>query len=373
MADPFPSSLVGVVAPTDELLKDPWGRLPGDAEYFIAPVDTGPVKPPFVPVVTSVVNPDGTTTTTTTNEDGTVSSVTTGTPTGGGNDAPAGDQVDARNTIKRVLDTFGLGSLSDFVYGGYAKKEFRVDNTDALLFYIREQDAYKERFAANAQRKAKGLSELDPASYIGLENQYEQIMRAYNMPAGFFDQKSDFTGLIAENKSPSEVNDAIALGFARIDQATPEARQKFQEYYPEAGFTRESLAAWFIDPSKAALILERQANAALIGARAKEQGGMMLGRLTAEELVARGYTNEEANRAFMDYSSNAGLYNEMLGEQVLTEAQKVGAAFGFDPAGTKALKLRKDVRTGEFAGGGQFSRSRGVTSGTQESGVGEAQ
>jgi hypothetical protein len=75
------------------------------------------------------------------------------------------------NTIRAVLATYGLGELSDYLYGVYARGEVNINNPDAIIFSIREQDAYKKRFAANAARAKKGLAELDPASYLQLENQ----------------------------------------------------------------------------------------------------------------------------------------------------------------------------------------------------------
>jgi hypothetical protein len=47
---------------------------------------------------------------------------------------------------------------------------------------LRGTDAYKKRFAANAARIAKGLGALSEAEYIGLEDQYQNIMRNYGLP-----------------------------------------------------------------------------------------------------------------------------------------------------------------------------------------------
>jgi hypothetical protein len=133
------------------------------------------------------------------------------------------------------------------------------------------------------------------------------------------------------------------------------------------------LAAYFLDPTRAAPLLERQAKAAQVSARAREQAGFQLTALSAEDLIARGYTPDEAQTAFTQAGQLAGLYTEMGGEEALTEAQKIGAAFGYDVAATQALEQRKRARLGEFQGGGGFARTTGATSGTVETGVGEAQ
>jgi hypothetical protein len=133
------------------------------------------------------------------------------------------------------------------------------------------------------------------------------------------------------------------------------------------------LAAYFLDPERSAPLLERQARAAKIAARSKEQAGLQIGVETAEDLINRGYTAEEAQAAFQKAGQLAGLYQEMGGEQGLTTEQKVGAALGFDVQAQQELERRRAQRVGEFQAGGQFARTSGTTSGTVETGVGLAQ
>jgi hypothetical protein len=51
---------------------------------------------------------------------------------------------------------------------------------------------------------------------------------------------------------------------------------------------------------------------------------------TAEEIAARGITAQEAEAGFTALGLQEGLYTEMMGEQALTQQQKVGAALGYD-------------------------------------------
>jgi hypothetical protein len=57
---------------------------------------------------------------------------------------PGGTRADAKNTIRAVLATYGLGELSDYLYGVYARGEVNINNPDAIIFAIRGQDAYKK-------------------------------------------------------------------------------------------------------------------------------------------------------------------------------------------------------------------------------------
>jgi hypothetical protein len=291
-------------------------------------------------------------------------------PSGGEGPAQFVPRQDARLTIRAALATFGLESLADTVYDEYAAERVNISNPAAILFSIRETPQYKQRFAANARRAAKGLPELDVSTYIGLEEQYRDLMRANGLPPGFYDQTSDFEKLIEGDVSAVELQSRITEGYRRVADADPEVKRQMRELYnvDEAG-----LAAYFLDPDRATPVLQRQASAARIAARAQEQGRMGLTVESAEELVARGITPEQAAETFQQVGQLAGLYEEMAGETALTQQQKLGAAFGYDVAAREELQRRQRQRVGEFAGGGQFARTSGATSGTVETGAGTAQ
>ena len=281
-----------------------------------------------------------------------------------------GTRADAKNTIRAVLATYGLGELSDFLYGVYARGEVDIQNPDALVFALREQPAYQKRFAANAARAKKGLAELDPASYLALENDYRRLLQSNGLPPGFYDQTEDFTALLEGDVSPQELQTRVQEGFRAVQDADPEVKRQMQELY---GVNEAGLAAYFLDPAKAAPILTRQAEAAKIAARAKEQGRIQLLSATAEEIAARGITAQEAEAGFTAMGLQEGLYTEMMGEQALTQQEKVGAALGYDVESQRILAERKSIRKAPFQGGGSFARTTGQTSGTVQTGLGVAE
>jgi len=287
-----------------------------------------------------------------------------------------GTRKDARKTIEAVLNIYGLGGLSKKLYDLYASGEVNIENPDALIFAIRNEPEYKTRFAANELRKnramAKGgpLSELDPGSYIELENTFRRLMQSNGLPSGFYDQTSDFTALLEGDVSPSELQDRIQNGFRAVQDADPEVKRQMLELY---GVNEAGLAAYFLDPERAAPILTRRAEAAKIAARAKEQGRIQLLSGTAEEIAARGITAQEAEAGFTNLGLQQGLYTEMAGEQALTQQEKVGAALGYDVQGKTKLAQRVSTRKSAFQGGGSFTKTTGQTSGTTESGLNVAQ
>lgn len=291
---------------------------------------------------------------------------------------PGGTRVDAKKTIEAVLAKYGLGaSLAKKLYDLYATGTVNIDDPDALIFAIRDEEEYKTRFPANAirsniNRKGGPLAELDPASYLALENDYRRLLQSNGLPTGFYDQTEDFTALLSGDVSPQELQDRVQNGFRAVQDADPQVLEALRKFYPEIGNDETSLAAYFLDPERAAPILTRRVQGAKIAARAKEQGNLMLEAATAEEIAARGITAQEAEAGFTAMGLQEGLYTEMFGEQALTQQQKVGAALGYDVAGQQGLKKRQSTRKAEFGGGGSFAKTTGATTGITQTGLGVA-
>jgi hypothetical protein len=278
---------------------------------------------------------------------------------------------DARSTMASVLATYGLGDLADYVYTEIiAKETVNINNPDAIIFAIREQPAYQKRFAGNAARLKKGLSELDPASYIGLENQFRQTLQSNGLPANFYDQTDDFQALIEGDVSPSELNERVQQGYRAVADADPAVKEQMKNLY---GIGESELAAYFLDPQRTAPLLTRQAQAANIAARGLEQGGIQLTGTFAEDLARRGITEQQARAGFAEVGALGELRQTFAGETALSAEQLAGGAFGIDVAAQQELERKRRQRVGEFAGGGSFARTTGETSGSISTSVGKAQ
>jgi hypothetical protein len=278
---------------------------------------------------------------------------------------------DARTTMASVLNTYGLGELSDYIYNEIIVKEtVNINNPDAIIFAIREQPAYQKRFAGNAARLKKGLSELDPSSYIALENQFRQTLQSNGLPANFYDETEDFQALIEGDVSPAELNERVQQGYRAVVDADPAVKEQMRSLY---GVNEGQLAAYFLDPKRTAPLLTRQAQAANIAARGLEQGGIQLTGAFAEDLARRGITEQQARAGFAEVGALGELRQTFAGETELSGEQVAGAAFGFDVAAQQELERKRRLRTGEFAGGGSFARTTGETSGSISTAVGRAQ
>jgi hypothetical protein len=214
------------------------------------------------------------------------------------------------------------------------------------------------------------LSELDPGSYIALENQFRQTLQSNGLPANFYDQTEDFQSLIEGDVSPSELNERVQQGYRAVADADPAVKEQMRNLY---GVTEGQLAAYFLDPQRTAPLLTRQAQAANIAARGLEQGGIQLSGTFAEDLARRGITEQQARAGFGEVGALGELKQTFAGETALSGEQLAGAAFGLDVAAQQELERKRRLRTGEFAGGGSFARTTGETSGSISTGVGKAQ
>ena len=274
---------------------------------------------------------------------------------------------DAFGRLKELLDRLGLGALTNNVRDLISKG---ILDNEAILFELRETSQYQERFIANKARKDKGLPELRPLTYVALEAQYRDTMRANGLNAELYDNQKDFRSLIEGDVSNAELQRRIVNGYKAVNEADPEVLRQMQELYNiEPG----QLAQYFLDPDKTLPDLEKQASAAAIAARGKEQGKLQLGKLTAEDLVNRGYSETQALAAFKILGEQKGLYEEMSGETALTEGQKVGSVFGYDVDSAEGIKKRATSRKNVFLGGGKFAATTGSTSGTTQTGLGVAE
>jgi hypothetical protein len=298
--------------------------------------------------------------------------------TGGGNDDNNEEDIfvptaGAKEILRSVLATYGLGSLYDYAWSLYTNKEVDVDDGESLVYALRQQDAYKKRFAANERRKALGFNELLPSTYIALEKSYKDTLAANGLPQGFYDSPDDFEKLIGGDVSVAELNNRLKDAYTVVRDASPEVKNKMAEMY---GVTDGDLLAYVIDPDRARPLMapdyKRQAQAALIAESAQRLSALNFNKDIAEQFVRQGVTQAEAETAFTTVGQMGELRRGGLGEQQITDLQFAQAALGTDAEAKRLVEERKKRRIGEVtASGGSATLAQG-DSGSYKSGYGQA-
>jgi len=262
------------------------------------------------------------------------------------------DRRSAYDIISRTLDTYGLGELSGFVQDMVFNRNILDQNI--LIGELREQDAYKRRFAGNEQRRRAGLNALSEGEYIALETAYAQLMRQSGLPVGFYDSSDDFTNLIGGNVSVGELSERVNQGYEAVRNADPEVVDEMRRLY---NIGEGELAAYFLDPERATPTLIQQARAAQVAGQGVRQAGYQITAAQAEELARAGISTEQARAGFQAIASAQELFGALPGEaeQDITQEEQIAGVFGTSAAAQQRIRRRTRERQAEFEAGGGFA------------------
>jgi len=197
-------------------------------------------------------------------------------------------QQSSLQLISDTLRQWGLSSLDDTLRG------LKGDtNPDTLALALSQTPAYKARFAGNAGRVANGLPELSPAQYLATEESYNQILRGYGLPPGFYDSHSDFTNFIANDLSPAELDARAKIAHDQYMNAPDYVKNLWSQYFGTKG---DAIAA-ILDPKVAtALIQDRGTQVAIGGAAAAR--GMSVSAQRALQLQQAGVSGTQAEQGY---------------------------------------------------------------------------
>ena len=282
----------------------------------------------------------------------------------------------AYDLLSEEFTRYGLGSLVEGIKG------LVQENVSPAEFTIRlrQTDAYKRRFAANAQRIAKGLAAVSEADYIDLEDQYQNIMRQYGLPDTYYTRgemgrQEGFEKFIGSDISPVELEDRIQTAQNRVINANPEVAKALKDFYPD--ITNGDILAYTLDPKNAIKNIQRKVTAAEIQGAAASQG---LNKITADmtpeqiaayearanQLAAAGVDKAAAQQGFETVAQVAprgGQLAEFYKESPYTQATAEQEIFNLAGSAEAAQKRKKltALETAKFsgqAGVGALARDR---------------
>jgi len=275
-------------------------------------------------------------------------------------DEKTAERLSAFNILKMEFQQYGLGSLVDSI------SNLLTDGTPPAEFALRLRNTqeYKDRFKANEIRISKGLAALSPAEYVGLEDQYQNVMRNYDLPESYYTKDKTgrqlgFEALLASDVSARELEDRVVTAKDRVINANPEVTKALKQFYPD--ITNGDILAYALDPKNALKSIQSKVTSAEIGGAAMQVGlGTSLTR--AEELQKYGVDKASAVEGYSMIggglqrgSELASIYQQDPYTQATAESE-VFKLTGQD----KARKQRQKVTGLEKAA---FSGQSGVTSG----------
>lgn len=270
------------------------------------------------------------------------------------------NKTSAYEDLLSTFNQYGLGALVEPLKG------LVTDSTSEseLTLKLRQTPAYQKRFAANADRIAKGLTALSEGEYLALEDQYQNIMRNYGLPdtywkKGDLGRQEGFEKFIAGDVSPTELEDRISTAQNRVVNANPQVKEALKKFYPD--ITDADILAYALDPKSALTDIKRKVTAAEIGGAALGQG-LSTSQLDAEGLAGYGITKQQAEAGYGTIAEMLPTAQKLAGiyqEQPYTQQQAEQEIFNL-AGSAEASKKRKKLAAAEQAA---FSGSSGLSSG----------
>jgi hypothetical protein len=278
-------------------------------------------------------------------------------------DADRRDRQSAYDILYNQFNQYGLGTLVEDI------KYLIQSNVSPSQFSLELQNtkAYQNRFAANKERIAKGLSALSPAEYIGLEDQYQNVMRNYGLPASYYTKdatgkQAGFEKFLAGDVSASELEDRIGTAQKRVINANPEVTTALKQFYPD--ITNADILAYTLDPAQGLESIKRKVTAAEIGGAAL-QSGLTTNIARAEELQKYGVDKAAATAGYSAIGAGLQRGSELAaiyGESPYTQSTAEKEVFNISGA-QEARKQRQKVTGLEKAA---FGGKTGLTGGALE-------
>jgi hypothetical protein len=271
------------------------------------------------------------------------------------------DRQSAYDLLYAQFASYGLGSLVEplrgLIQSGSSPAEFTIK--------LRESDAYKKRFSANQQRISKGLKAINEAEYLGLEDQYQNILRNAGLPESYWKRgdlgiQEGFTNFIANDVSAVELEDRVSTAQQRLIYANPEVSIALKTFYPD--ITNGDLLAYALDPTKGLDQIKRRITAAEVGSSAV-QLGLTTNVTDAEYLTRYGVTKQSAQQGYSTIAGGLQRGSQLAsiyGEDPYTQTTAEREVFNV-PGAQEAKKQRQKITGLEKATfGGQTGLSQGA-------------
>jgi hypothetical protein len=260
--------------------------------------------------------------------------------------------------LKKEFDKYGLSSLIDSV----KNLILTGSSPEEVVLRLRETPEYLKRFAGNKLRLDAGLNVYDEATYLDLENAYDQIFTSYGVEEAAGNtraaRQAKYAEFIGGTKSPDEIKGRVQLAvLASQEDAVTKATMK--ELYPM--LTDKDLVSYFLNPKETLPKLETKIRAAQVGAAAVRQG-LVTNVATAEELVGLGVTEEEAEKVYSAYAYDKPRIDLLSGldptkDNQVNQQVAEGALLKNLASEQRKLDLLKQKELGRFGGSAGAARN----------------
>jgi hypothetical protein len=256
---------------------------------------------------------------------------------------------DAYAILEEAFKFYGLESLVGTIKG-YMQQNIGANEAKLKL---KSEPQYLARFDGNTKRVAAGLNALDESTYLELENDYSETLRAYGL-SDYFGVATDATSRLARQKEMAKVIGAdisavefktrVSTAVTKVKNADINTKDAFKALY---GINDTELVKFFLDPAKGSEELKIKATAAEISGSAVTAGlaGTSLG--TAEELARLGVDKAEALTGYgtiAGYLQRSGFLGDIYSKSGITYGRTDAESDVFKQ--TASAKRKREMLSG---------------------------
>lgn len=275
---------------------------------------------------------------------------------------------DAYAILEDTFKAYGLESLVPTIRG-YMEANL---GTEQAKLQLKQEPAYKARFAGNTKRLAAGLNALSEVDYLNLEDTYSEIMNQYGLGDWFGAtrdaRQTKIADVIGGDVSTTEFKSRISTVVDRVNNADPGIKAQLKAFYPN--ITDTDLVKYFLDPAQTLPALQEKVTAAEISAAATAQGKAFgITSTRAEELAKYGIDRASAIKGYATVAGvvpEAKKLSDIYNEAQIDYTQKTAEEEVFQGSASAARK-RKQLEELERA---KFSGSSGMN--TQYNSLGKS-
>lgn len=272
---------------------------------------------------------------------------------------------DGIDYFRSVLHQLGLDTPSLIEWAN--DKILAGESIDRILFDLERRPEYDAAFPEIKARRTRQeqtgvqMAPIDPGTILEYRVQAKSLMRSFGLPASYYENTSVLFNLVVNDKSLSELNDALELTEKRVRNAPPQIAQVFQEAFGADSLSAMLLA--FTNDEQTLPALEDMVQTAEAGGAARRLG-FDLSVPEMQRVADINVTYEQAVAGFQTLDEQRNLFNETISERTdLTVGdQGIGAAFGIGGGDAQELAHRAQSRKAETAGSsGALAGEKGVS------------
>jgi hypothetical protein len=265
--------------------------------------------------------------------------------------------VDAYTLLESTFKDYGLEELvpeiKRFMEEGLGSNQASVE--------LRKTTSYINRFRGNEIRRAAGLNVVDEATYLQLEDSYNETLRAFGLQ-GYFgaDRKvsqSKMADIIGNDISATEFKDRIDTVVTRVNNADPNIKTTLKSFY---GIQDDDLVKYFLNPKENLPKLQEKVLSAEIGNEALKQN-LLTDVTSASALAQLGITKDQAREGYQGIANvlpTTTKLGQIYGEEGINYTQKTAEEEVFrqlESAKRKRVRLA-EKEVGSFSGTSGLAR-----------------